>query len=351
MTNSFPETPALTVGIDVSDRLTSFCVLDGQGEILEEGRVRTTPEGFARRFEAIEPCRMVMEVGTHSRWASQLLVDIGHEVIVANPWKVRLIASSIKKTDRSDAETLARLGRIDPKLLSPVIHRGAAAQADLAIIHARESLIASRRLLINHVRGAVKPFGARLPSCDADVFHKKVSGSIPPELSPALDPLIVVIAQLTLEIRQADNRIEELCRNRYPETRVLQQVQGVGPLISLTYMLTIDNPYRFNDSRTVGPYLGLVPRQRDSGARSPQLRISKAGDKYLRKLLVNGAHYILGYRGPDTDLRRWGLTHSAGGKAAKKRAVVAVARKLAVLLRLWVTGEVYIPLRREEVAA
>ncbi|HEX9869316.1 MAG TPA: transposase [Candidatus Tectomicrobia bacterium] len=147
--------------------LTNFCVLDGQGEILEEGRVRTTPEGFARRFAAIEPCRMVMEVGTHSRWASKLLADIGHEVIVANPWKVRLIASSIKKTDRSDAETLARLGRIDPKLLSPVIHRGDAAQADLAIIHARESLIASRRLLINHVRGAVKPFGARLPSCDA----------------------------------------------------------------------------------------------------------------------------------------------------------------------------------------
>jgi transposase len=233
-----------------------------------------------------------------------------------------------------------------------VIHRGAAAQADLAIIHARESLIASRRLLINHVRGAVKPFGARLPSCDADVFHKKVPGSIPPELSPALDPLIAVIAQLTKEIREADSRIEELCRNRYPETRILQQVQGVGPLISLTYLLTIDNPYRFKDSRTVGPYLGLVPRQRDSGERSPQLRISKAGDKYLRKLLVNGAHYILGYRGPDTDLRRWGLSHAAGGKAAKKRAVVAVARKLAVLLhRLWVTGEVYMPLRCEEVAA
>jgi transposase len=171
-------------------------------------------------------------------------------------------------------------------------------------------------------------------------------------LSPALDPLIAVIAQLTQEIREADSRIEELCRNHYPETRVLQQVQGVGPLISLTYMLTIDNPYRFKDSRTVGPYLGLVPRQRDSGERSPQLRISKAGDKYLRKLLVNGAHYILGYRGPDTDLRRWGLTHAAGGKAAKKRAVIAVARKLAVLLhRLWVTGEVYIPLRCEEVAA
>ena len=352
MSNSTHETPAVTVGIDVSDRLTSFCVLDGQGEILEEGKVRTSPEGFARRFSVIEPCRMVMEVGTHSRWASKLLAELGHEVIVANPWKVRLIANSITKTDRSDAETLARLGRVDPKLLSPVVHRGDGAQADLAIIHAREALIASRRLLINHIRGAVKAFGARVPTCDADVFHKKAPGTLPEELRAALEPLVASIAQLTSEIRQADARIEDLCRDCYPETTVLRQVQGVGPLISLAYILTIDNPFRFKASRTVGPYLGLVPRQRESGQRAPQLKISKAGDKYLRKLLVNGAHYILGYRGPDTDLRRWGLAHAVGGKAAKKRAIVGVARRLAVLLhRLWVTGEVYLPLRCEEVAA
>jgi len=351
--NSFPETAPLTVGIDVSDRLTSFCVLDGQGEILEEGKVRTTPEGFARRFGSTEPCRMVMEVGTHSRWASKLLADLGHEVIVANPWKVRLIASSIKKTDRSDAETLARLGRVDPKLLSPISHRGAQAHADLAIIHARESLISARRLLINHVRGAVKPFGARVPSCDADAFHTKAPGSIPSDLRPALEPLIDVIGRLTKQIKDADARIEQLGSEKYPETKVLRQVQGVGPLISLAYVLTIDDPSRFKVSRAVGPYLGLVPRQRESGDKAPQLRISKAGDEYLRKVLVNGAHYILGFRGPDTDLRRWGLAHAAGGgKAAKKRAVVGVARKLAVLLhRLWVTGEVYLPLRSEGVAA
>lgn len=175
---------------------------------------------------------------------------------------------------------------------------------------------------------------------------------MPLELHPALEPLVTVIAQLTREIRQADARIEALCSDRYPETKVLRQIQGVGSLISLAYILTIDNPFRFKASRTVGPYLGLVPRQRESGQRAPQLKISKAGDKYLRKLLVNGAHYILGYRGPDTDLRRWGVSHSVGGKAAKKRAVVGVARRLAVLLhRLWVTGEVYIPLRCEGVAA
>ena len=162
MTNSYSETPRLTVGLDVSDRFTSFCLLDEQGQILEEGKVPTTPQAFTRRFRATEACRVVMEVGTHSRWASQLLADVGHEVIVANPWKVRLISDSIKKTDRSDAETLARLGRVDPKLLSPVTHRPIQAHADLEVIHARQSLIASRSLLINHVRGAVKPFGHRL---------------------------------------------------------------------------------------------------------------------------------------------------------------------------------------------
>jgi transposase len=350
--SSGPITPAMTVGLDVSDRWTSVCLLDRDGEVFEEGKVRTSPEAFSRRFSGIDSCRMVMEVGTHSRWSSKLLSDLGHEVVVANPWKVRLIAASIKKSDRSDAETLARLGRADPKLLSPVTHRGAQAHADLAVIHARQALISSRSLLINHVRGAVKPFGARLPACDAHVFHKKVTSAIPAELLAALSPLIGVIAKLTSDILEADGRIEELSRERYPVTKVLRQIKGVGPLISLAYVLTIDDPNRFKASREVGPYLGLVPRRRESGERAPQLSISKAGDKYLRVLLVNGAHYILGYRGPDTDLRRWGLKHAVGGKAAKKRAVVGVARKLAVLLhRLWVTGEVYVPLRSEEVAA
>jgi transposase len=346
------KTSGLTVGLDVSDRWTSCCYLDEAGEIIEEGRVRTSPDAFTQRFSMLEPCRIVMEVGSHSPWASKLLSDFGHEVIVANPWKVRLIAASITKTDRSDAETLARLGRVDPGLLSPVQHRTQAAHADLAVVHARQALIASRSLLINHVRGAVKPFGARLPACDAYSFHKKAATAIPEALLPALSPLLDLIGRLTEDIRAADTRIEQLSRERYPETRVLRQIQGVGPVIALTYVLTIGDPNRFRSSREVGPYLGLVPRRRESGERSPQLSISKAGDKYLRVLLVNGAHYILGFRGPDTDLRRWGLKHATGGKAAKKKAVIAVARKLAVLLhRLWVTGEVYMPLREEVAAA
>jgi transposase len=351
MIDSLPTISTCTVGIDLGDRFTSFCVLDEAGEVIEEGKLRTTPEAFLRRFSVEESSRVVMEVGTHSPWASRLLSEAGHEVIVANPWKVKLIAASITKTDRSDAETLARLGRADPKLLSPVKHRSVQAHADLEVIHARQALVASRSLLVNHVRGAVKSFGHRLPGCDAHLFHKKVKGVIPEELSAALEPLLRVIERLSEEISLADKRIEDF-QCRYPETRVLRQVPGVGPLIAATFVLTIGDPSRFSESRQIGPYLGLVPKSRDSGERSPQLRISKAGNKYLRQLLVNGAHYILGFRGPDSDLRRWGLQHAAGGKTAKKRAIVGVARRLGVLLhRLWLNGEVYIPLRSERLAA
>jgi transposase len=207
--------------------------------------------------------------------------------------------------------------------------------------------------MISHVRGAVKSIGGRLPESDAHYFHKKVGDAVPEVLLPAVAPMLELIASLTAQIDAFDKRIEALIHEGYPEAHLLQQVPGVGPLISLTFILTIGDPSRFPKSRQIGPYLGLVPRRRESGERSPQLGISKAGCRYLRALLVNGAHYILGFRGPDSDLRRWGLQHAAtGGKNGKKRAVVAVARKLAILLhRLWVTGEVYTPVRSEEVVA
>lgn len=340
----------ITVGLDISDQFTSLCVLDSSGEVIEEARLRTSTPAFSQRFSSISPCRIVLEVGTHSPWISRLLSSLGHEVIVANPRRVRLIADSTRKNDRSDAETLARLGRIDPLLLSPIAHRLEQTQSDLAVIKARHALVGARSSLINHIRGAVKSSGARLPACDAYMFHKKVTEAIPPELAPALMPLLEMIADLTARIDAMDKTIVTLIRDRYPEAQFLQQVPGVGPLISLTFVLSIGDPARFKKSRQVGPYLGLVPRQRESGDNSPQLGISKTGNAYLRQLLVNGSQYILGFRGADTDLRRWGLQRaSVGGKSGRKRAVVAVARKLAILLhRLWVTGEVYIPIRPKE---
>lgn len=336
-----------TGGLDVSDRYTHVCVVSGGGEVVDEGRVPTTAEALRRRFGGLPRMRLVLETGAHSPWISRLLEDGGHEVLVANARRVRLIAESDSKSDRTDAETLARLGRLDPALLKPIRHRGADAQLDLALIRARDALVQARTQLVNHVRGAVKAVGGRLPKCSTESFPRRVPVAIPAALRPALTPLLDVIATITTEVRGYDHQVEAVAMTRYPETAALRQVPGVGALTALSYVLTLEDPARFPKSRAVGSYLGLRPKQRDSGERAPALRITKAGDAFLRRLLVGSAHYILGPFGPDTDLRRWGLTLAArGGKNAKKRAVVAVARKLAVLLhRLWVTGDVYEPLR------
>jgi transposase len=337
----------VTGGLDVSDRHTYICVLNAGGQVVDEGRVSTSTEALRRRFGGLARMRLVLETGTHSPWLSRLLEECGHEVLVANARQLRLIAESDSKSDRTDAETLARLGRLDPALLKPIRHRGAAAQRDLALIRARDALVQARTQLVNHVRGAVKTVGARLPKCSTESFPTRVREAIPEGLCPALTPLLDVITTITQEVRRYDHVVEAVATQTYPETAALRQVTGVGALTSLSYVLTLEDPARFPESRAVASYLGLRPKQRDSGERAPALRITKAGDMFLRRLLVGSAHYILGPFGPDTDLRRWGLGLAArGGKNAKKRAVIAVARKLAVLLhRLWVTGAVYEPLR------
>ena len=286
-----------------------------------------------------------MEVGTHSRWASHLLTELGHDVLVANARKLRAIYHNPRKGDRADAEILARLARLDPALLSPIHHRSPQAQADLAVLRSRDAIVRCRTLLINHARSIVKSSGDRLPSCSADSFAHKAAPDIPEPLRPALAPIIDTIASLTQQIKSYDRKNEELCSESYPETRLLRSVSGVGPLTSLAFILTLENPDRFSKSREVGPAIGLVPRRDQSGDHDPQLRITKTGDAFLRRLLVSSAQYILGPFGPDCDLRRWGLKLAErGGKNAKKRAVVSVARKLAVLLHcLWKTGEIYDP--------
>jgi transposase len=291
--------------------------------------------------------RIAIEAGTHSPWASRVLEECGHEVLVANARKLRLIYSNKRKADEIDAENLARLARVDPKLLYPLKHRGEEAQAHMAIVRSRQALVDCRTQLVNHVRGAVKSFGHRLPKCPARTFHKRAPEHVPEPLMPALGPILEQIGSLTERIRQYDLKLEAISEESYPETALLRRVEGIGPLTALTFVLTVEDPYRFEKSRSVGAYLGLVPARDQSGERDPQRRISKEGDEMLRKLLVSGAHYVLGPFGSDSDLRRHGeKIASRGGKNAKKRATVAVARKLAVLLHsLWVSGEVYEPLR------
>jgi transposase len=314
---------------------------------VEEGRLRTTPEALRRRFASEQPLRIAIEAGTHSPWVSRVLEECGHEVLVANARKLRLIYANKQKTDEVDAENLARLARLDPKLLHPLRHRGEDSQAHMALIRSRQALVDCRTQLVNHVRGAVKSFGARLPKCPAVSFHKRASEHIPEALWPALGPVLETIGSFTERIRDYDRKLEAIAKERYPqETELLRQVEGVGGLTALSFVLTLEDPYRLEQSRSVGAYLGLVPASDKSGDRVPQRRISKEGDQILRKLMVGSAHYILGPFGGDSDLRRHGQKiASRGGKNAKKRAAVAVARKLCVLLhRLWVSGEVYDPL-------
>lgn len=342
-----PNRERLTVGVDLGDKWSNFCILDLDGEKLTEGELKTTQQGFAEFFQSLAAARVVMEVGTHSAWVQDVIAGCGHEVLVANPRQMEGPKKRKRKNDRIDAHKLARVGRMDPQSLFPINHRSVAVRQDLVAVRARDAVVAVRRDLINAARGLVKSLGGRLPMCSSQSFPHKVEEALPSEVREVLLPLVQLVGALSSCIKAYDETIEELGSEKYPHTKLLRQVKGVGPITALAYVLTLENPERFATSRDVGPYLGLVPKQEDSGDRQPQLRITKMGDMMVRRLLVGSAHYILGPFGPDTDLRRYGLRLSErGGKNAKKRAVVAVARKLAVLLhRLWVSGEVYEPLR------
>jgi len=338
--------PKLTIGLDLGDRSSWYCLLDEVGEVLQEQELGTTPKAMRGMFGVMPRCRIALETGTHSPWVSRILIELGHEVIVAHARNVRLIGESRKKDDRMDAQTLARLARIDPQLLCPVKHRSAQAQADLTVIRARAGLVRARTSLVNTARGLAKSYGERLRGCNVRNMNPEKAAGLSPELPRALQPLLAGIESLSERIRECNEGIENLAQKSYPQVALLKQIKGVGTLIALTFLLTLEDPHRFRKSRDVGCYLGLQPGRRNSGQSQPQLHISKEGDPYLRTLLVQGAQHILGPFGVDCDLRRWGLKLAErGGKSGKKRAIIATARKLAVLLhRLWVSGEVYEPL-------
>jgi transposase len=337
------------IGLDLSDKSGVYVELDPDPAVrgvVGQGVVRLTEAGLQQRFGGPQRYRIAIEVGAHSPWVYRYLRGLGHTVILANPRQVALIARSRRKDDRIDAETLARLARFDPELLHPTHHRSEQAQADLAVIRARHALVVERTKLANFVRGEVKAQGGRLPSCSTPAFALKVREAVPVSLRPARFLILEQIATLTEPIKHYDRTIAQLAKEQYPQTAFLQRVTGVGTLTALAFILTLEDPARFPHSRTVGAYLGLTPRQDQSGELRPQLPISKADDEHRRWLLVQCAHYMLGPFGPDCDLRRWGLRLAgAGSQQRKKKAVAAVARKLAVLLHyLWKTGVVYEPL-------
>jgi len=343
----------LSIGLDLGDRSSCYCVLDESGTVVLEQRLSTTAKALREALGGMPRSRIALETGTHSPWISRLLSELGHEVIVAHARNVRLIGESRKKDDRLDAQTLARLARIDPELLGPVKHRSAKAQADLTVIRARAALVRARTGLVNSARSLAKSYGERLRGCNVRNMNPEKAEALSPELQRALEPLLEAIESLSERIAEYNDRIAALAQESYPQVALLKQIKGVGTLIALTFLLTLEDPHRFRKSRDVGCYLGLQPGRRNSGQSQPQMHISKEGDPYLRTLLVQGAQHILGPFGVDCDLRRWGLKLAErGGRNGKKRAIVATARKLAVLLHhLWVSGEVYEPLYNSNRAA
>lgn len=347
MAHSTSPVSSITVGLDVGDKRIHFEAVDGARQTVRSGSFATSRAELEKALAPFPGAKVVLEAGSQSPWMSRVLRAQGYDVLVADPRRVELISKDPRKSDRRDAALLARMGAAMPELLGSVHHRGEQAHAHLAIIRARDLLVRMRTKAVQQVRGICKSFGLRLPSASSSGFSSKVEHLLPELLKPALMPLLEHANELTRRVRAFDKLLAQVAKEHYPEVEHLQQVDGVGPVISVAFVLTIEDPKRFSSSRKVGSWIGLCPRSHASGDSNPQLNISKAGDSRLRRLLLQGAQRLLGPFGADCDLRRYGLHLAArGGKAAKKRAATAVARKLAVLLhRLWVTGANYEPLR------
>jgi transposase len=337
--------PSTTIGLDLSDRTFQFCELNAAGEIVDEGQLRLNRATVLGYLSAKSPgARVALETGGHSTWVREVIEQVGHEAVVANARELEALTGRSHRSDHHDARQLARLARVDTALLNPVELRRTVEQADLFVIRARAVLVEARTMLINFARGITKTMGHRLPSGTSHCFVERVRAAVPEALCPALLPLLAVLKQMEAQIEDYDDKIETLAAEQYPETRWLRQVPGVGTLTSLTFVLTVGQPERFAHSRDVGAFLGLVPQRRQSGEQDPHLPISKCGDRYLRRLLVQCAHVLMKRYGPDCALRQWALQHAQSSRTMKKRTVVAVARKLAVLLhRLWRQQEVFQP--------
>ena len=336
-------------GIDLHLKSSEVCVVDESGEISERAKIPTTEKSFVRWFGGRAPMRICIEASGLSPWVARILAGLGHEVIVANAQRVRLIAESTLKNDKVDAETLARLVRMDPALLCPIHHRSEETQRLRGMLRVRRTLVNGRTACLNTARGLLRSFGYRVPGQRPERLARALTtGKVPDELCGLVAPLVATALELDEKIQTLDGEVADVGQS-FPEVARFQQVPGIGPLVALSYVLCIEDPSRFRNSRDIPSFLGLRPRMRESAERSHFGSITRHGDAEMRRLLVQAAHSCLRSR-QDTELKRW--TEQLSGRIGKKKAVVALARKLAVLLhRLWVTGEDYQALRPEIAAA
>lgn len=334
-----------TIGIDLGDKTNCYCEIDHSGKVIDQGSVVNRPEPMKVFMREHSESVLVVETGPQTGWVVDLSRDLGVKMIVANSRKTASIWKSRNKSDRHDAQELARLARADESLLSPVTMRQRKSRLDLVVIKAREALVEQRTHLVNAMRAMSKNFGYFLKTTSAKCFENQID--IPQELKKSLEGLVKVVKALNVQIKRYDRAIETMGKN-YPETQKLRKIKGVGPITSLAYVLLLEDHRKFNKSRDVGAYLGLKPRRDQSGEMDKQLGISKVGSALLRRLLVNCSQYILA-RGEDSELKRFGQKLAKrGGRAAMKKAVIAVARKLAVLLHaLWKSDEPYQALKTQ----
>lgn len=326
------------IGIDLGDKSHETCTLDQSGEIVARGSVLNIRDELLRFSRANRGATLIMEAGCHSPWISRLFTEQNHKVIVANPRKLRAIYESENKNDQRDAEMLARIGRFDRKLLYGIEHKSEANQRALKILDIRDTLVASRVKLINSVRGSLKSLGVVLGSgWSSEAFARKARAELSDLDCGLVAPLLDTIEALSERIKAQDRLIDTLIEHVYPDAQKLMTVPGVGPITALAFVLIVGSPERFAKARDVGPYLGLVPGRDQSGDTDKPMRITKAGDRMLRRLLVSCAQYTLGPFGPPSALKAAGdKTAGKGAKVAKKKAVVKTARKLAVMmLALW----------------
>jgi len=339
------------IGVDLGDKKHHVCVTDKDGNILVEKTISNTQTHLTELARAYKGALFAIEVGTHSPWISRLIQSNGCICLVANARKLRAIYQNDRKCDEFDARMLAKLARVDPELLSPIQHGSEERQLHRLSITMRDSLVRQRVNIISAVRFSLKSLGVRISGCSTASFPRQCRETLAD--SPMLEfveATLIALEGMNMQIKELDKQIAQIARAHYPETKLLEQITGVGPLTSLSFVLAVGDPERFENPRDVGAYFGLVPRRDQSGQSDKQLPISKTGNANVRCLLVQCAQYILGRFGPDCDLRRFGLNLAVGtGTAAKRKAVVAVARKLAVLmLVLWKSGHPYDPLRNAQ---
>lgn len=327
-----------TIGIDLGDKSHETCTLNIEGEIIERNTVLNNRAELIRFSKANRGATLIMEAGCHSPWIDRLFQERGHKVIVANPRKLRAIYESDNKNDQRDAEMLARIGRFDRNLLYGIEHKSEAHQRALKVVDARDVLVAARVKLVNHVRGSLKSLGIFLPTgISTESFARQATENLEASDYALVAPVIEMIAELSARIKAEDKRIDQMITDDYPEAKKLMSIPGVGPITALAFVLIVGSPDRFAKARDVGPFLGLVPGRDQSGDSDKPMRITKAGNRMLRRLLVSCSQYTLGKFGPPSALKEAGERKAkSGAKIAKKKAVVMTARKLAVLmLALW----------------